>query len=362
MSGSRLQDRFSCSSFCSDQSQDNKSIPNVVRFDGETSPWLTTYNDRKLGQGSFGSVYLGEYNEGQASSLVAVKFSNNSDDDSSQVEYSILNALKEKKSPYLVNLINYRCDDGQSIMVIDYMPKGSLGDFIDSHSSCSWKKRFQILVDSISGLSDMHEMGYLHRDIKPDNVLLNPSLRAKLCDFGVSCKEGTDEANEIAGTPLTAAPEVLNGAAESSEMRCTRKSDIYSFGVVLLEVAIWSRESTPRLEGTITKALFDEFASAWLLRLQILNQMAEDLCPTDIAHLIRDCTQEDSKSRPAVEKVRDRLIGMSKIHGEVRQVFFNRQSELSKLGYDTTKGASCGGIAGLIREYAEEEKYSPRLK
>lgn len=318
-----------------DQSM-SKDIPSTVRFDDAS----VTIFSKKLGEGSFGSVYLGEYKKDKDSfsSLVAVKFCH--DDGGDDTEYRVMSALQAKQSPYLINLINYKCDDADSVMVIEYMEKGSLENAIETYSWFDWGTRLQMLIDSISGLSDMHEMGYLHRDIKVGNVLLDANFRAKLCDFGISCQEETKDAEEPAGTPLAIAPEVMRGSPSS------RKSDIYSFGVVLLEVATWDQELTNEVlipKGPLPGAYF---TMNWPLRLKTLSQFADDHCPTDICHLVKDCLQMASDSRPTTENVKSRLTRMNKIHGEVRQVFFASKFDVSDK------------IAGLVREYAEEREPS----
>src|SRR5262249_41509438 len=112
---------------------------------------------------------------------------------------------------------------------------GSLYQLLRTGQDLPWPIRFQIALDVSYGLRDLHERAILHRDLKSLNILLDDRLRAKLTDFGLAkLKQETaaTKASEAKGTPQWMAPELFE-----DEPQMTEKSDVYSLGMVLWELA-----------------------------------------------------------------------------------------------------------------------------
>lgn len=300
----------------------------------------------ELGSGTSGHVYLGQYkkNTNTESYTVAVKYCDDNDD----TEYTVMSALQAKQqSPYLIKLIDYKHSDNDVVLVLEYMQRGGLNKTIEKNSQCDWDTRLQILENSISGLSFMHNAGYLHRDLKSANILLDMGFHAKLCDFGCSFKEAKEGDGQRVGSPPYMAPETLSWTSPTH----SKKSDIYAFGMILLEVAAWNEEKFDKVIFQDISSRVDFYKIKWPLRLQTLSQFANENCPTDISKLIQYCMQMNPDNRPATDDVKKCLTRMNKIHGEVRQVFFARVS--------VAKSEKCeqvsDNIAGLVREYAAED-------
>ncbi|CAA6675000.1 unnamed protein product [Spirodela intermedia] len=175
---------------------------------------ITRNFERVIGRGGFGIVYHGLLNEGRE---VAVKMISKSSQGEKEfhAEVQILLRVHHKN---LVYLLGY-CDDRNNLaLVYEYMQKGSLADFL-------------------SGLDYLHSFckpSIVHRDVKTGNILLNAKLEAKLGDFGLSKlfshEDATHISTAVAGTPGYLDPEYYQ------TYRLTEKSDIYSFGIVLLEI------------------------------------------------------------------------------------------------------------------------------
>jgi serine/threonine protein kinase len=301
---------------------------------------------RKLVSGCYGTVYLGKMNDND----VAVKcFSSDSGID----EYKAMADLGAHRSPYLVKMIAYK----PKFLVLEYMENGTLADFIDERRVCNWASSLQILADCSAGLADMHQHGYLHLDIKSMNILLDQNNRAKLGDFGCTSHE-TDPSkgflhyvDYFMGTYEYLAPEVWMLPQFSGY---SKKSDIFALGVLMLEIAAWDKYHDLILLGLNSNDRGDPDSFHpinWTLRLKLINQFIFKHCPIDLGELIQDCMQLNSSNRPTAKMVKDRLIRMNKIHGEVHQLFFS-----------AAKHAVRDKIAGLVREYAAETKDKSKLR
>lgn len=191
----------------------------------------------KLGEGGFGSVYLGILR--QHSTKVAVKRVSRGSKQG-QKEYSsevkIISRLRHKN---LVQLMGW-CHEGQGelILVYEFLTNGSL----DSHlfgrkSRLPWPIRYKIAQGLASGLLYLHEeweQCVVHRDVKSSNLMLDANYNAKLGDFGLARlvdHELGSQTTVLAGTMGYLAPECVTTG------KASRKSDVYSFGVVCLEIA-----------------------------------------------------------------------------------------------------------------------------
>ncbi|CAB4272459.1 unnamed protein product [Prunus armeniaca] len=189
-----------------------------------------------IGRGGFGKVYLGTLkNETQ----VAVKLLGSSRQGSNEFRNEVI-LLMSAHHRNLVSLIGY-CDEGDTMaLVYDYVANGNLEQHISSDvgkNVLTWKERLQIAIDAARGLEYLHngcKPPIVHRDLKTSNILLNEKLQAKIADFGLSKGLATESATHVStaakGTFGYLDPEYC------STGQLNKKSDIYSFGIVLLEL------------------------------------------------------------------------------------------------------------------------------
>ncbi|PQM35563.1 hypothetical protein Pyn_13524 [Prunus yedoensis var. nudiflora] len=187
-------------------------------------------------RGGFGKVYLGTLkNETQ----VAVKLLGSSRQGSNEFRNEVI-LLMSAHHRNLVSLIGY-CDEGDTMaLVYDYVANGNLEQHISSDfgkNVLTWKERLQIAVDAARGLEYLHngcKPPIVHRDLKTSNILLNEKLQAKIADFGLSKGLATESVTHVStaakGTFGYLDPEYC------STGQLNKKSDIYSFGIVLLEL------------------------------------------------------------------------------------------------------------------------------
>lgn len=194
------------------------------------------FRDRKLGQGGFGAVYRGYFAD-QDLAVAVKKISRGSRQGKREyvTEVKIISQLRHRN---LVQLIGWCHEEGEFLLVYEFMPNGSL----DSHlfgkkSPLSWNVRHKIALGLASGLLYLHEewqQCVVHRDIKSSNVMLDSNFNVKLGDFGLAKlmdHELGPQTTGLAGTVGYMAPEYV------STGRASKESDVYSFGVVALEIA-----------------------------------------------------------------------------------------------------------------------------
>lgn len=192
--------------------------------------------DRKLGEGGFGAVYRG-YVPDLDLIMAVKKISRGSKQGRKEyiTEVKIISRLRHRN---LVQLMGWCHDKGEFLLVYEFMPHGSL----DSHlfgrrTPLAWAMRYKIALGLASALLYLHEeweQCVVHRDIKSSNVMLDSNFNVKLGDFGLARlmdHELGAQTTGLVGTLGYLAPEYI------STSRASKESDVFSFGVVALEIA-----------------------------------------------------------------------------------------------------------------------------
>lgn len=194
--------------------------------------------EEKLGQGGFGAVYRGHLRE-LGLSVAIKRFSKDSSMQGRKEYSSEINVISRLRHRNLVQLLGWCDNHDELLLVYEIMPNRSLDIHLHGKGTfLTWAMRMKIVLDLGSSLLYLHEewdQCVVHRDIKPSNVMLDESFGAKLGDFGlarfIDHAVGLKTMTVVSGTPGYVDPQCLITGRASSE------SDIYSFGVVLLEVA-----------------------------------------------------------------------------------------------------------------------------
>ncbi|XWS32784.1 hypothetical protein CRYUN_Cryun22dG0019300 [Craigia yunnanensis] len=185
-----------------------------------------------IGEGTAGKVYKGILSNQQH---IAVKHIIN--DGNVETFVREVTSLSHIKHPNLVTLLGYSSSEEECFLIYELCPNGNLAKWLFGKDKVlSWIKRLEIAIGSARGLWFLHtysEGCIVHRDIKPTNILLGQNFEAKLSDFGLSKLIDLGEthvSSEVRGTFGYVDPEYQNNRQVNSS------SDVYSFGIVLLQI------------------------------------------------------------------------------------------------------------------------------
>ncbi|KAJ0236102.1 LRR receptor-like serine/threonine-protein kinase [Hirschfeldia incana] len=212
-----------------------KADSNTLLFTFSDIVKMTNSFCRVLGKGGFGTVYHGYYNNLQ----VAVKLLSETSAQGFKEFRSEVEVLVRVHHVNLTALVGYFHESNQMGLVYEFMANGNMADHLSGKydHTLSWAQRLQIALDAAQGLEYLHtgcKPAIVHRDVNTSNILLNEKNRAKLADFGLSRSFQTESRSHVytlvAGTPGYLDPLCF----KTNELN--EKSDIYSFGVVLLEM------------------------------------------------------------------------------------------------------------------------------
>ncbi|XP_039158699.1 G-type lectin S-receptor-like serine/threonine-protein kinase SD2-5 [Eucalyptus grandis] len=306
---------------------DDPDLPRlqITRFRYEDLKAMTGDFNIKLGEGGFGSVFLGTLPSGVR---IAVKRL----DGFGQMKKSFLAEAETIGTIHHVNLVRllgFCAEKSHRLLVYEYMCNGSLDKWIfhnDQEFDVCWQVRRKIILDIAKGLAYLHEECHqkiIHLDIKPQNILLDEHFNAKLADFGLSKLINKDQSHVMTtmrGTPGYLAPEWLSSLI-------TEKVDVYSFGIVMLEVLCGRKiveRSLPSDEVHML-ALFKCKAEQEQL-LEMVDKSSGDmqLHGQEVVKMMKIaawCLQDDSSMRPPMSQVVKCLEGSTDIEEGLRYSF-----------------------------------------
>lgn len=185
-------------------------------------------SDRILGSGSFGCVYLGM--DVRSGKLVAIKVLPLPTEETQGKNAEAEALIMRVKDPHVVEFISYAFQDHCIIIIMECMLAGSLHNMLMSFKALPCYTARVFIRDVLRGLNKLHSMGVIHRDVKPQNVLLSPAGNCKITDFGASAELAQQaHGNTVHGTPVYLAPEAARGAPVAV-------SDIWSCGIMYIQL------------------------------------------------------------------------------------------------------------------------------
>lgn len=288
-----------------------------VRFRYNDLRTATKNFSARIGQGGFGSVYLGVQADG---AKLAVKKLEGIGQGRKEFRAEV-NIIGSVHHIHLVKLKGFCAEGAHRLLVYEYMGNGSLDKWIfkneENHLTLDWETRFNIALGTAKGLAYLHEeceVKIIHCDIKPENVLLDDNFMAKVSDFGLAKlmnKEQSLVMTTLRGTRGYLAPEWL------TNFLISEKSDVYSYGMLLLEI-IGGRKNY-EAEMNSEKSYFPSYAFKMMeegnlneiLDERLKNDECEDLEKIYTAVKVALwCIQEDISARPAMTKVVQMLQGL----------------------------------------------------
>ena len=142
-------------------------------------------------------------------------------------------SVAQLQHPNIVTVIDRGEEDGRQYIVFEYIDGENLKERVVREGRLDVREALEIAVEVARGLAFAHEQGLVHRDVKPQNVLLNGDDRAKVTDFGIARTvdmDGMTQTGTVLGTSNYIAPEQASG------QRVDAHSDVYSLGAVLYEL------------------------------------------------------------------------------------------------------------------------------
>ncbi|WVZ66189.1 hypothetical protein U9M48_015448 [Paspalum notatum var. saurae] len=265
---------------------------------------------RKLGQGGFGAVYKGILSDGREIAVKRLSQSSRQGIKELKTELVLVAKLQHKN---LVRLVGVCLEEHEKLLVYEYMPNNSLDTFLfdpDKSNELDWQKRFMIIKGIANGLRYLHEESLLkivHRDLKASNVLLDSDFNPKISDFGLARLFGSDQSqyvtNRVAGTYGYIAPEYAMRGQFSF------KSDVFSYGVLMLEIVAGRRNSDCSDDSEQYDHLLSSVWERWTL-----GTIVEIMDPSVISHSNVDqmlkcihigllCVQHNPADRPMMSTV-----------------------------------------------------------
>ncbi|XP_076892032.1 putative LRR receptor-like serine/threonine-protein kinase At1g29720 isoform X2 [Bidens hawaiensis] len=266
----------------------------------------------KIGEGGFGAVYKGTLSDG---TVVAVKQLSSQSKQGNREFLNEIGVISCLQHPNLVKLHGCCIEEDQLLLVYEYLENNSLANalFGKSELTLDWPTRFKICIGIARGLAFLHDESRLkivHRDIKATNVLLDKDLNPKISDFGLARLHEDDKTHvstRVAGTIGYMAPEYALWGYLSD------KADVYSYGVVLLEI-VSGKNNNSYVPTNDCICLLD-----WACRLETSKQYSE-LFDEQLESINKEeaetvvkvallCTNGSSSMRPTMSEVVNMLEG-----------------------------------------------------
>ncbi|XAR65510.1 Non-specific serine/threonine protein kinase [Bertholletia excelsa] len=278
-------------------------------------------DDRIIGAGGFGTVYRGTLPDGREVAVKKLQREGIEGEKEFRAEMEVLSGNGSGwPHPNLVTLYGWCLDGSEKLLVYEYMEGGSLEDLISDRTRLTWRWRIDIAIDVARALVFLHHECFpaiVHRDVKASNVLLDKDGKARVTDFGLARVVdvgGTHVSTMVAGTVGYVAPEY------GQTCQATTKGDVYSFGVLAMELATGRRA----LEGG------EECLVEWAKRVMGSGRHGLGLgrphIPvallgsglaggakemSELLKVGRRCTEEVPQSRPNMKEVLDMLLKIS---------------------------------------------------
>ncbi|XP_059663053.1 probable serine/threonine-protein kinase PBL15 [Cornus florida] len=318
-----------------------------------------------LGEGGFGTVHKGYFDEnlrqGLKAQAVAVKLLDIEGLQGHREWLAEVIFLGQLRHPNLVKLIGYCCEDEERLLVYEFMPRGSLENHLFKRLSVSlsWGTRLKISIGAAKGLAFLHgaEKPVIYRDFKTSNVLLDSDFNAKLSDFGLATMgpEGsnTHVTTRVMGTYGYAAPEYV------STGHLTTKSDIYSFGVVLLELLTGRRamdKTRPKSEQNLVDWAKPYLTSSRRIRCIMDHRLSGQYSvkgAKEMALLALHCVSLNPKDRPKMPTIIETLEALQHLKDmAVSCGQWPASPKPSRKAVYSAKGRRENGAAGIHRKHS----------
>ncbi|XP_064954819.1 leucine-rich repeat receptor protein kinase HPCA1-like [Musa acuminata AAA Group] len=262
----------------------------------------------EIGSGGYGKVYKGMLPGGQVVAIKRAQQGSMQGGHEFKTEIELLSRVHHKN---LVALVGFCFDEGEQMLVYEFIPNGTLREGLSGKSGIllDWRRRLRIALGSARGLAYLHELAdppIIHRDVKSSNILLDEKLNAKVADFGLSKLASDNEkghiSTQVKGTMGYLDPEYY------LTQQLSDKSDVYSFGVVMLEL-ITAKQPLEKGKYIVREVKMaidaddEEFYGLKELMDHAIQNAAYLIAFRKFAELALRCLEESAGDRPSMSDV-----------------------------------------------------------
>jgi serine/threonine protein kinase len=280
-------------------SQDVREVKGKV-LQWEIDPDQITFDKTQvLGEGANATVYIGEL-AGTKVAIKCITMSKDLDERLIDKECAVMSALQH---PNIISFLGKAKKNGQLLIVTELLPNGSVQNLLENNpTKVTRAQKMKWIFQLVSAISLMHAKGFVHLDLKPDNLLLDANNDLKLADFGLS--QLSYRKIRPNGTLGYAAPEILK-AVKDFKYRAfiSEKADVYSFATIIW-VLLWqdfgNLPDTEQTEQGIHPAIPDD-------------------CSDHLREVLEKCWKADPDDRPTLRE----LIDSHLLHEALLDIVFD---------------------------------------
>ncbi len=266
---------------------------------------------QSLGKGTFGEVFFAEDIRFKPPRVVAIKILHSQFISDAQAREDIekeASILARFDHPNILNVLDFEVRPDLAFIVTKFAAGGSLGNKMRPDQNkppvpMPFDRIIYYLEQIVSGLEEAHSQGLVHRDIKPQNILLDNKDRALLADFGLAATLSNTSASTMittgpSGTPTYMAPEQWHGQAG-------KPTDIYALGVLLYQLITGLPPylgNIPALMGQHTSAPIPRLSerATWLDYPPVLDTILADAMAKEPRNRLKPVSQLYERFREAL--------------------------------------------------------------
>ncbi|KAK9050049.1 hypothetical protein SSX86_030982 [Deinandra increscens subsp. villosa] len=274
-----------------------------------------------IGKGGFGKVYKADITNGSGLVVTAaIKRLDSMSQQGASEFWAEAEMLSKFRHCNIVSLIGYCNHENEMILVYEYISNGTLDDHLHKRNTpLPWLQRLNICIGAGRGLHYLHtgtgmQFGIIHRDVKSSNILLDENYGAKISDFGLSKTCPTNQPSTHVNTHIKGTYGYVDPNYYQTGM-LTRKSDVYAFGVVLLEVLCRTRVLDRRLYGedrnlaTWAQDSIKEGNVKYIIDSHIKGEISPK-CLKEFIRIVETCLHNLPKHRLSMAEV---VVGLERV-------------------------------------------------